>query len=685
MTCVLTVTGCVRARPRASGSGSGCTGRRTRATPGRCGRRGAEMTILHGDALTMLRTLPASSVQTCVTSPPYFNHRDYGHPDQIGLEPTPESYIARLVEVFAEVRRVLRDDGTLWVVIGDSYAGGGPHHGETNLGKNGTNKGSRTGVDRLVRSSVLDELQSLLKGRPIFCGNAPTIRVTSKRVNVSLTNNRTPQGELIPLLGVQRVTFKKRDDDLGQVLNLLDGPTDARIRIDRPLRGTVRRNATDMEIVLDAADDISVIISELDSDVHSVLSIPGVGSGTGKQADAAFAIEESGEPIAKCVGDVEATGDSFVRDSTGKRLPDVYLVNQAIPLGDALDSGTRDCGDFRVTAASEQHVTFKVGNGGWYLTFTAVGHVYIPDGCGGVRPYSRVYQEAIGNTNEKMAKQELGIPFMLRRALMRDGWICRSTIIWSKPNPMPESVTDRPTKAHEYVFLLSKSARYFYDADAIREPHVRLWGESNGGSLLGSTWHKEAGQATTGGRNNGTSRPSLPNPAGRNRRTVWDIPTQPVTDAHFATFPEALVEPCILAGTSERGQCRTCGAPWVRVVEWERVNEREERRGNARGANLLPGRTTESGLQRIHNTNDQTSQTIVHTTGWQPSCTCGTGEPVPQAVLDPFAGSGTTARVAEKLGRRWVAIELNAAYIDIIRKRTAQRGFASVLYGEESP
>ena len=139
-------------------------------------------------------------------------------------------------------------------------------------------------------------------------------------------------------------------------------------------------------------------------------------------------------------------------------------------------------------------------------------------------------------------KDLCGIPWRVAFALQAAGWYLRSDIIWSKPNPMPESVTDRPTKSHEYLFLLVKQANYYYDQDAIREPHMS---DGRGGF---------SDKATLKSVRLGASHaPSLVdanvNPAGRNRRSVWTIATQPYSGAHFATFPEALVEPCILAGS----------------------------------------------------------------------------------------------------------------------------------------
>jgi DNA modification methylase len=145
-------------------------------------------------------------------------------------------------------------------------------------------------------------------------------------------------------------------------------------------------------------------------------------------------------------------------------------------------------------------------------------------------------------------KDLIGIPWRVAFALQSDGWYLRSDIIWAKPNPMPESVKDRPTKAHEYLFLLSKSARYFYDAEAVKEPVLQPTGIPK---LTGQ--HKaNAGGFTT----NGTGSSTLGSNQGhltRNKRSVWTIATRPFKGAHFAVMPEALVEPCIKAGCPEGG------------------------------------------------------------------------------------------------------------------------------------
>ena len=370
--------------------------------------------ILQGDVIETLRTLPDGIVHTCVTSPPYWGLRDYGVPGQIGLESTPEEYVEKMVEVFREVRRVLRDDGTLWLNLGDSYA-----------------------------------------SKPC---------------------------------------------------------------------GSIGRNA-------------------------------------------------------------------------------------------------------------------KVGN------------------------TKKAIQRSAGVSAGLKLKDLVGIPWRVAFALQADGWYLRSDIIWNKPNAMPESVKDRPTKAHEYIFLLAKSPRYYYDADAIREPVsdevMKRYKREKEKGMNNPLNHKYKDKPTVsdGFRSQYGARAYLEK--GRNKRTVWSIPTKPFKGAHFAVFPPDLIEPCILAGSPEKA-CPHCGAPWVRMTE--------------RGEPIKMAHSN-----KIHKAQGRHGKTSVFntgyiieriTTGWKPTCQCegndGSGRGI---VLDPFFGSGTTGVVAEKHGRQWIGIELNPEYVEIAKKR----------------
>jgi DNA modification methylase len=159
-------------------------------------------------------------------------------------------------------------------------------------------------------------------------------------------------------------------------------------------------------------------------------------------------------------------------------------------------------------------------------------------GVGANRPEAQNSVGRIGNPPGCKTKDLIGIPWMLAFALRADGWYLRQDIIWHKPNPMPESVRDRCTKAHEYVFLLSKSERYFFDSEAMREDAVK--GAAGSSFNTGKTATHQMGRASDSERVEDGK---------RNRRSVWTVATRPYKGAHFATFPPALIEPCILAGS----------------------------------------------------------------------------------------------------------------------------------------
>ena len=266
-------------------------------------------------------------------------------------------------------------------------------------------------------------------------------------------------------------------------------------------------------------------------------------------------------------------------------------------------------------------------------------------------------------------KDLLGMPWRLALALQADGWWLRSDIVWSKPNPMPESVTDRPTKAHEYVFLLTKAARYFYDADAVKLPPSGI----SGGAVFGG---KDKGRALMGdghtrvGRNCTKADRDRYAASGANLRDVWQIPTQAYPEAHFATFPERLVVPCVKAGTSLKGCCPECGAPWERVVEMTEAYRALLESGKA-------WRTSEGKPDKYTNRQEKGHVSQVpdknRTIGWRPGCGCGK-EPTPCLVLDPFAGSGTVGVVSKWLGRSFIGSELNPQYSEMARRRIAGAG-----------
>ncbi len=251
------------------------------------------------------------------------------------------------------------------------------------------------------------------------------------------------------------------------------------------------------------------------------------------------------------------------------------------------------------------------------------------------------YWQAAGSMGDRRVKAAglkpkdlVGIPWRVALALQADGWYLRSDVIWSKPNPVPEGVRDRPVRAHEYVFLLSKEPRYFYDAEAVREI-----------AYVGTTDER------TNAREAAIRR-------GHAQRSVWSIPTQRYHKAHFATFPERLVEPCILAGTSAAGCCPTCGRAWERTICVRYAN---------------PGNRSSNGPRSMERRDQSPGFTkrlirLVEGEVWQPACSCSQPR-VPATVLDPFAGSGTTLAVARRLGRRAIGIELNHDYVEMARER----------------
>jgi DNA modification methylase len=250
-------------------------------------------------------------------------------------------------------------------------------------------------------------------------------------------------------------------------------------------------------------------------------------------------------------------------------------------------------------------------------------------------------------THEYLKPKDLvGIPWRVALALQADGWWLRNDIIWARTSGMPESMKDRCTRSHSYIFLLAKRRHYFYDADAIRNPMVK--GASGSRFDTGKTRHRGV-----------SKNDRQDHPAGSNRRSVWYVNSKPYPGAHFAVWPPEIVEPMILAGTSDKGACLKCGAPWRRVVE----------------------------------------QDDPHTTDWEPTCACpglDGDHPWPLiamhpegknnwpsgrcTVLDPFAGTATTGKVALQHNRNFIGIERNAAY-----RMMAQARILDYAAPEEDP
>ncbi len=243
----------------------------------------------------------------------------------------------------------------------------------------------------------------------------------------------------------------------------------------------------------------------------------------------------------------------------------------------------------------------------------------------------------------------------------------RQDIIWQKVNPQPESVKDRCTKAHEYIFLLSKSNKYYFDHIAIQTPYVDFEKESKGTAIAG--FRADVPGKTRQSANQKT-RDTFYSNAGANKRSVWAVSSQSYEGAHFATYPEKLMLDSIKAGSSEHGCCANCGRPYRRVTEKKLVpgpkasfNSTFDARDAKADANCQSANRMRDGHKPGH-VNETT------TLGWEPTCTCKAGI-VPSLVLDPFAGTGTTLVTAQKLGRDFIGIELGTDNIPLIESRFA--------------
>jgi DNA modification methylase len=245
-------------------------------------------------------------------------------------------------------------------------------------------------------------------------------------------------------------------------------------------------------------------------------------------------------------------------------------------------------------------------------------------------------------------KDLMGIPWRVAFALQKDGWYLRQDVIWNKPNPMPESVTDRCTKAHEYVFLLTKKPQYYFNNEVIKEQSVSF----HGGDAVGG--HKYVNEGYQGGSEYFSD-------GSRNKRSVWTVTTKPFSEAHFATFPESLIDPMIKAGCP-KFVCKKCGKIRENIVERKRMKRNEFPPSDPR---YRPN-VYEGAYADINGKADAgyTETKVVGLTDC--GCNAGFNHGV---VLDPFMGSGTVAVVANKNDCDFIGTELNPEYVAIFNRR----------------
>lgn len=342
---------------------------------------------------------------------------------------------------------------------------------------------------------------------------------------------------------------------------------------------------------------------------------------------------------------LEATVDEYVQ-----KLVDVFREVRRIlredgtcwiNLGDSYATGGRGGGGAYMNERGEKAWGHRAGLNGWRSAPEGLKH-----------------------------KDIIGLPWRVAFALQSDGWRLRGDHVWWKTNAHPESVQDRPTRAHEFVFLLTKSAHYFYDSEAVREP---VTGNAH---ARGSGVNPKAAKNATGSKQNSSFAAAVKDlVTSRNLRSVWAVPTQPFAAErfglddvdHYAVMPEEIARRCILAGTSERGACPRCGAQWQRIVEvlGETARERMYRDGLSRPP-VMPGASAQGLHFKGHHggfTRDR------RTLCWEPRCDCEQAEPIPATVFDPFGGAATTALVALKNGRSAILTELNPAYVRLAEAR----------------
>ena len=322
------------------------------------------------------------------------------------------------------------------------------------------------------------------------------------------------------------------------------------------------------------------------------------------------------------------------------------------------------------------------------VCFINIGDSFAVSGKGGSPTESKHRKQAtnIGSLikstkppQELFGKEIIGVPWMLAFALRADGWRIREEIVWQKPNCMTESVKDRPTRSHEYIFMLFKNHDYYYDWIAIAEPVA----QSSMARINQVNFDNQTGgpkDYINGVNPSRSARKTLENFAKsnsgiKNARSVWTMNVKPLKEAHTATFPVELPKRCISATTSEAGCCPHCRKSWERVIIRGEPDEDWKKACGADSTGAYSGSATKDYKSVKAQDPSATKARILEgmrpyiTTGWKPTCGCPPHEPTPSIVLDPFSGAGTTLLACKELGRDGVGIELNADYVTLSEKR----------------
>lgn len=655
-----------------------------------------------GHVIDCLRLLPSRSVHMVVTSPPYWGLRDYGTGTslELGSEECPQIYVNNMVEVFSQVARVMRKDGTLWLNLGDTYGDQGLY-----------------GIPWRV-ALALQEVGWYLRMDIIWCLSGATwVYVRSQKGDMPMT--------IKDLARLDPTTVKLwNGDKWTQLLGVSKTPRNG-TEIQLVLRSGETINCTRTHQFptknrgLVAAGDIKVgdVLlqvrlpepEQLKDSVHigkEAAFLAGLylaeGSGVEKYGDkfslaghaketgrwnrvlniarsyggtATLRIKGSNQTITvygKVVSAVvrELVGGLTAKDKCFNSVVWRYSNEFIESMMDGYlhgDGGKDTKNDRHRLGFARNHSLARdlrtaCARLGWTITlrpkFAMFDGRRFPSYRGEIRQYRS------GHLNEKdrceviyvgaavsgpsKAMYDIGVEDTPNVFALSSGVLTHN----SKPSPMPEPATDRCTRAHEYLFQLTTSRKYYYDAEGIKEKVGEITTRNSKFRGISSAYKNNASYNNSADVES-LSRRGEDSLAGRNKRSVWTVAGQGYPGAHFATFPPKLIEPCILAGTSAKGVCPECGAQWCRVVDKQAATRERPNQYVKRTGQEGTGNSCANGVAGVN----------VNTLGWEPGCACGHEEVVPAVVLDPFIGSGTTAEVAILHNRRCVGIDLSELYL----------------------